>query len=229
MKDILSKLETTHGAVAPFNVMMKKLFSLSQEKTEGVADYAIRLETTIASIHQDYPYQMTLAYMETSRRDRFFQGLKRSYRDSLRYLYDTGAPYESILRAARKTEAKVEHGKTSEAAMAKGVEGVSAEVLKELACIRSIATRAWTSSQQGSAREGDSKPRTHKGPCYGCGGTGHIIKECPSPSRKSLNSRGGSQKKQRRMIPPHQEQKKSPHQLKKKSPFLGMGQERIRA
>ena len=35
VKDILSKLETMHGAVAPFDVMMKKLFSLSQEKTES--------------------------------------------------------------------------------------------------------------------------------------------------------------------------------------------------
>ena len=114
VKDILHKLETMHGAVAPFDVMMKKLFSLSQEKAETVTNYAIRLETTIASIHQDHPYQMTLAYMEASRRDRFFQGLKRSYRDSLRYLYDTGAPYESILRAARKTEAEAEHYRTPE-------------------------------------------------------------------------------------------------------------------
>ena len=85
VKDILHKLETMHGAVAPFDVMMKKLFSLSQEKAETVTNYAIRLETTIASIHQGHPYQMTLAYMEASRRDRFFQGLKRSYRDSLRF------------------------------------------------------------------------------------------------------------------------------------------------
>ena len=34
VKDILSKLETMHEAVAPFDVMMKKLFSLSQEKAE---------------------------------------------------------------------------------------------------------------------------------------------------------------------------------------------------
>ena len=223
MKDILSKLETMHGAVAPFDVMMKKLFSLRQEKTEGVTDYAIRLETTIASIHQDHPYQMTLAYMEASRRDRFFQGLKRSYRDSLRYLYDTGAPYESILRAARKTEAEAEQGKTPEAAMARGAEGASAEVLKELACIKSIATRAWTCSQQGSIREGENKPKTHKGPCYGCGGTSHIIKECPSPSRKFLNSRGGSQKKQRRMTPPTPGIKEESSPTQEEEPLLGDG------
>ena len=55
VKDILHKLETMHGAVASFDVMMKKLFSLSQEKAETVTNYAIRLETTIASIHQDHP------------------------------------------------------------------------------------------------------------------------------------------------------------------------------
>ena len=225
VKDILSKLETMHGAVVPFDLMMKKLFSLSQEKVETVTNYAIRLETTIASIHQDHPYQMTLAYMEASKRDRFFQGLKRNYRDSLRYLYDTGAPYESILRAARKTEAEVEHYKTPEAAMVKGAEGASAEVLKELAYIKSIATRAWTSSQQGSVKEEGTKPKSARGPCYGCGGAGHVIKECPNPLLKSLNSKGGSQKKQRRVTPPTPGTKRKSSLTQEEEPLLGDGQE----
>ena len=111
---ILNKLEMMHGAVAPFDVMMKKLFGMSQSKGESVTNYAIRLETTLANIPRDHPHHVDRHYMEASQRDRFFQGLKKTYRDSLRYLYDTGAPYEAILTAARKTETEAEHYKEPE-------------------------------------------------------------------------------------------------------------------
>ena len=98
---ILNKLETMHGAVAPYDVMMRKLFGLSQSKGESVTNFAIRIETTLANIRRDHPHQMDRNQGETSQRDRFFQGLKKTYRDSLRYLYNTGAPYKAILTAAR--------------------------------------------------------------------------------------------------------------------------------
>ena len=202
---ILNKLETMHGAVAPFDVMMKKFFGMSQTKGEIVTNYAIRLENTLASIQRDHPHQVDKYKMQQSQRDRFFQGLKKTYRDSLRYLYDTGAPYEAILTAARKAEAEAEHYKEPEAASAKAAQGVSPELMEELAAIKAVANKAWGSQQnQQKNKQGDSKKgggnksRDQKkgpGPCYGCGGTGHFIKECPNPHKKNLNSKRGSQKK----------------------------------
>ena len=119
---IIQAMEANYEAVASLDVMMKKLFGLSQGRIESVTNYAIRLESTLADIHRDHPNQVQ---MDTSQRDRFFQGLKKSYRDSLRYLYDTGSPYQAILTAARKAEVEADHYKETEAASAKGAQAVA--------------------------------------------------------------------------------------------------------
>ena len=145
---ILQAMEGKYGAVAPLDVMMKKLFSLSQGKTESVTNFAIRLESTLANIQRDHPTQVTRIQMDASQRDRFFQGLKKVYRDSLRYLYDTGSPYQAILTAARKAEAEVKHYKESEPASAKGAQAMTSEVMEELAAVKAIASKAWDSQQE---------------------------------------------------------------------------------
>ena len=47
---ILRALEGKYGAVAPLDVMMKKLFGMSQGKTESVTNYVVRIESTLATI-----------------------------------------------------------------------------------------------------------------------------------------------------------------------------------
>ena len=76
-------------------------------------------------------------------------------------------------------------------------------MMDELAAVKAIANKAWGSQQdQKKGKSGDSLKGSGKskaqqkkgsGPCYGCSGTGHFIRECPSLHKKSLNSKGGSQ------------------------------------
>ena len=230
-----------HGAVAPFDVMMKKLFGMSQSKGESVTNYAIRLESTLANIQRDHPHQVDRHQMEANQRDRFFEGLKKTYRDSLRNFYETGASYTTILTTARKAGAEAEHYKEPDTASAKAAQGVSPELMEELAAIKAVANKAWGSQQnqmkekQGQSKKGGAnKNRDQKrgpgGPCYGCGGTGHFIKDCPNPHKKSLNSKGGSQNQKKKT--PHAQKKETgtfmeeaPDQEEDTTPQDGQGQD----
>ena len=156
---ILQAMEEKYGAVAPLDVLMKKLFSLNQGKTESVTNFAIRLESTLANIQRDHPQQVNKIQMDASQRDRLFQGLKKVYRDSLRYLYDTGAPYQAILTAARKAEAEAEHYKESEPAQAKEVHAMTSAMMDELAAVKAIANKAWGSQQDQKKGKSGNSPK----------------------------------------------------------------------
>ena len=208
---VLAKLETLHAAVAPLDVMMRKLYSITQAKEENVTNYAIRLESTLANIQRDHPAEAAWIDLDASKRDHLYLGLKKTYKESLRYFHDTGASFDVILKAARKAEAEAEHYKDSEPVPAKAAKAqeLSTELMNEIAVIKAVANKAWGSQQknQRQGKQGDGKKggdgranqkQQKKGPggaCYGCGGTGHFIKDCPNPHKKSLNSKGGDRRR----------------------------------
>ena len=212
---ILQKLEMMHGTVHPFDVMMRRVFNISQTKGENVTQFATKLESAISNVQRDHPMQSAQVNLRNGMRDRFYQGLKKSLKESLRYLYNTGAPYETILVAARTAEAEVENFKETDTASAKSAQGVSSELWDELANIKAVVNKTWNSQQKtqkkdkqgGSLKKADSEktnkqPPGNKGACFGCGGTGHFIRECPNNRKKSLNLIGG----ERRPSPPPSDQ-----------------------
>ena len=137
VETVIKKLKTMHGAVSPLDVMMRRLFTLSQGKTEHISTFATRLETALNNIQRDHPGQLTQVTIQNSPRDRFYQGLKKTYKESLCYLYAAKAPYEEILTAARAVEAEQEDYKETGAVTAKGAQGTDPEQMEELASIKS--------------------------------------------------------------------------------------------
>ena len=74
----------------------------------------------------------------------------------MRYLYDTGASFDAILKAARKAETEAEHYKDSEGAPAKAAKAqeISAELMNEIQAIKAVANKAWEfSTEEPEARK----------------------------------------------------------------------------
>ena len=203
VETVIKKFHSMHGAVAPLDVMMRRLFNISQGKGEQISLFATRLETALNNIQHDHPGQLTKTTIQNSLRDHFYQGLKKkSLKESLRYLYAAKAPYEEILTAARAAEAEQDDYKEVGGATSKAAQAPHPEVMEQLASIQAVVKKAWNAqqnSQQKQKKQRDGKKDNNNNPsgkkkndaCYGCGGTGHFIKDCPNPHKSSLNSKRG--------------------------------------
>ena len=117
---------------------MRRLFTLSQGKTEHISAFATRLETALNDIQRDHPGQLTQVTIQNSLRDRFYQGLKKTYKESLHYLNAAKALYEEILTAARALEAEEEDYKETGSVTAKAAQGTDPELMEELASIKAV-------------------------------------------------------------------------------------------
>ena len=174
-----------------------------------------RLETALNNIQRDHPGQLTQVTIQSSLRDRYYQGLKKTYKESLHYLYVAKAPYEEILTAARAVEAEQKDHKEAGAVTAKAAQGTDPELMEELASIKVVVKKAWNAqqnSQQQSKKQGNEKRDANNNlpgktkrndTCYGCGGTVHFVKDCLNPHKSTLNSQGGGKKSK---APPQQQQ-----------------------
>ena len=122
----------------------------------------------------------------------------KNYRDYLRYLYDTGTTYTQILKAAHTAEAEADNFKEVETS--KSMKSADPTVLGELQALKAEVKKIWAQppNQPPQKKSGDGpnhkKKEKNDGKCYRCGGTGHFVRECPSPAM-DLNSQQGGKKK----------------------------------
>ena len=81
---------------------------------------------------------------------------------------------------------------------------MSLDLWNELANIKAVVNKIWNSQQKNdqlaeTKKKGDGgktnkQSSDNRGACFGCGGSGHFIKDCPSAQKKSLNPTRGEKK-----------------------------------
>ena len=97
--------ESKGGVTPTFDTLMEELASKIQGTTQTVRQFAAQVEAAVINIHQSHPAQLSESCMIQVKRTQFFHGLKRTYKETFRHLYEEeDAPFERILQAASTME-----------------------------------------------------------------------------------------------------------------------------
>ena len=97
--------ESKGGVTPTFDTLMEELAGKIQGKTQTVRQFAAQVEAAVINIHQSHPAQMSESCMVQVKRTQFFHGLKRTYKETFRHLYEEeDASFERILQAASTME-----------------------------------------------------------------------------------------------------------------------------
>ena len=105
LSQIMSALQGKYGVASSFDTLMGSYYTLCQEETEDVTQYANRIENKLSSIVHRFPERFHGNAEQQTLRDRFFKGLKPIYSSSLRHKFDNpDVPYCELFTAARGIE-----------------------------------------------------------------------------------------------------------------------------
>ena len=96
--------ESKEGIDSSFDALMEKLACKIQGEDQTVRHYAAEVEATILNILHQYPDQMDEDTVVDLKRDIFYNGLKRIYKDSFVHMYEDKKSLELILKAALTVE-----------------------------------------------------------------------------------------------------------------------------
>ena len=89
------------GVPPSFDTLMEELAGKIQGEGQTVRQFAGQIEAAVIRIHQQYPEQMSESCMVQVERTQFFHGLRRTYKETFRHLYeDEEASKQKILQAA---------------------------------------------------------------------------------------------------------------------------------
>ena len=102
--------ESKGGVTPSFDTLMEELAGKMQGDKQTVRQFAAQVEAAVINIHQSHPDQMSKSCMRQVKRTQFFHGLKRTYRETFRHLYEEEkASCERILQAASTMEEALSH------------------------------------------------------------------------------------------------------------------------
>ena len=205
---ILERLEHRFRKTRSTDRLQYEFFQLSQEKSEGVQQYAGRLENHYKKLKAVFPEH----YGEGAQlKERLYFGMIPGLRNATRYLFkQDDTTYEELLDAAKEAELEFTESKGASARLkAIGVvdknenskiQELNNRIENLTATLKANNVKPKSASAPCSPAKtsngGGGPPKT-KGPeitshgpfrqgkkplqCYRCGGWGHGWRECPSP------------------------------------------------
>ena len=86
VSEIINKLKLVYCTVAPFNILMQKLYKLQQGKTEKVVVYVTSLDVALNEAQQEYPIMLSVSKVQKHLSGLLFHGLHKHLCNSLHYL-----------------------------------------------------------------------------------------------------------------------------------------------
>ena len=104
--------ESKEGVDSSFDSLMEKLACKIQGEDQTVRHCAAEIEATILNIWHHYPDQMEEDTVVDLKRDIFYNGLKRIYKDSFFHMYEDKKSFEHILKAAQTVEEALQKSPT---------------------------------------------------------------------------------------------------------------------
>ena len=188
--DVVDKLDVIYGRIATLDVLMQDFYSLVQGKGEKVSNFVSRLEGAMNHIRQLHPGRVKEVEVAQHMRERFFHGMHKGLRNSVRFIYEgSDADYYQLMRAARKTESEGTevraHATTVVPELVAGIQQTSTPLTHPSNGNRSQETGGFRRATNTSTVPLDKQ-------CYKCSGWGHFKSECPTRTTVRRDSHSGN-------------------------------------
>ena len=103
---LLQALKIKYQDKAPCDVLMSQFYGTKMEIEEKCTSFGTRLEQKLNQVSLQYPNKISENMYWNCVRERFFHGLSKTMRTSLRTQFDSGANYYKLLELARMMESR---------------------------------------------------------------------------------------------------------------------------
>ena len=107
VESILTCLDSHLGNVKDMLTLKDEIAAIKMSPTENVSNYSLRLDTAMQRLIKSYPDAMSQEYLLEEKKNRFFHGLRSSFKNALSFrYYNRENDFSDMLRYARQHESE---------------------------------------------------------------------------------------------------------------------------
>jgi hypothetical protein len=194
LNNILEKFDKLFMPSEDTEAVLSKFYLASQESSESISDYFIRLESLLTAPS----LELSVEQRESMLRARFWKGLnKESVKSSLRHKYDNNATSVELLNAARNVAEEVGAVAQHQPSQISGneISKLTAAIDKLTARVEKLEVKGHSSQGKISTSSGttkresfSSKSTRFRGRCHKCKKYGHKAADCRVQLNEKLSA-----------------------------------------